>query len=423
MHEPGELLSIVEGLAGIPRLPGSEGEARAGALIRDDLVGVCRRVVVEPERAYASYARPIGLLCATALGAAMVAARGHRGLGSVVAGLAGAGIADDITGGRMAFRRMSGRPGTTANVVAQTGDDQARTTLVVLAHHDAAPSGVVFDQRVHKWVARRWPRLIARAKGNPPLWWVVLAGPVLVALGSAINRASWRNAGAVICAGSVAAMADIGRRPAVPGANDNLSGVAVLISLARALHEKPLEGLRVLLVSAGAEEALQEGIRGFARRHFGELDPAHTYFLNLDTVGSGRLVLLEGEGPLRMHDYRPEFLATVAECADLQDIAVVRGLRARNSTDGSVPHRYGYPTATVVSVDRRGLMPHYHLDSDVPANLDPESVAEAARLAEAVARRLATSPPSGAGAARAGTGRRRRRGAAGRAGGRRRGRP
>src|SRR6266508_1039493 len=88
-------------------------------------------------------------------------------------------------------------------------------------------------------------------------------------------------------------MVDIGRRPAVPGANDNLSGVAALAALARALRDRPLEGLRVLLVSAGAEEALQEGIRGFARAHFPRLPRGSTWFVNLDTIGSGRLVLLE----------------------------------------------------------------------------------------------------------------------------------
>src|SRR5205823_14479902 len=48
--------------------------------------------------------------------------------------------------------------------------------------------------------------------------------------------------------------------------------------------------------SAGAEEALQEGIRGFARTHFAALPRRETWFLNVDTVGSGRLVLLEGKG-------------------------------------------------------------------------------------------------------------------------------
>ena len=67
----------------------------------------------------------------------------------------------------------------------------------------------------------------------------------------------------------------------------------------------------------------------------------------------------------------------------------LRGLRSRSSTDGAVPMRHGYPTATLVSVDARKLIPHYHLDSDLPEHVDYRCVADAVTLAEAVARRLA----------------------------------
>ena len=38
-------------------------------------------------------------------------------------------------------------------------------------------------------------------------------------------------------------------------------------------------------------------------RHRAELPAESTYFVNLDTVGSPRLVLLEGEGPVWMEDF------------------------------------------------------------------------------------------------------------------------
>ena len=59
----------------------------------------------------------------------------------------------------------------------------------------------------------------------------------------------------------------------------------------------------MLLVSCGAEEVIQGGIYGFARRHFPALDRERTWFLNLETVGSPKLILLEGEGPVVMEDY------------------------------------------------------------------------------------------------------------------------
>jgi acetylornithine deacetylase/succinyl-diaminopimelate desuccinylase-like protein len=384
------LRAVIDELAVIPRLPTSAGEREAAYLIRNRLAGHGCRVVVEEVRAYRSYAWPIGVLSALGAVSAVASLRGHRLLGAIGGAIAAAGIVDDITSGAMVCRRVAMRAGTAYNVVAETGDPAARRTLVVLAHHDAAPSGLVFDQTILEWLSDHRPDIIAAMKTNPPLWWPAIATPILVALGGVSGRRWLSWLGLTGSLGSLATMVDIGRRPAVPGANDNLSGVAAIVALAERLAQRPISDLRVLLVSAGAEEALQEGIRGFARNHFRHLDTRSTWFLNLDTVGSGRLVLLEGEGPVRMHDYDRGFKDLVAKCAADEGIEVLRGLRSRNSTDGTIPHRHGYRTATVVSVDGRKLIPHYHLESDRPEHLDYTCIENAVRLAEAIARRLAT---------------------------------
>ena len=387
------LRHVISTLAPIPRLPTSEGEREAAGILRDMLADRGCDAVVEEEPAYRSYAWPIGVLCALSAAAALAAGRGHRVVGALGAAVAAYGIADDVTGSRMLCRRTTMRPGVATNVVADTGDPDGSRTLVVLAHHDAAPSGVVFDQRLSRWVAGKRPDLIEAMTSNPPLWWPVVAGPALVSLGSLFGSSGLRRAGLVASLGSLAAMVDIGRRPAVPGANDNLSGVAVLVALAEAFRARPVPGLRVRLVSAGAEEALQEGIRGWAGRHLPALPRDRTWFVNVDTVGSGRLVLLEGEGPLRMRDYDAGFKDLVARCAEAEHVSVLRGLRSQNSTDSAVPNRYGYPVATLVSVDRQKLIPHYHLESDTPEHVDLECVANAVRVVESVARTLASSAP------------------------------
>ncbi len=78
-----------------------------------------------------------------------------------------------------------------------------------------------------------------------------------------------------------------------------------------------MPGVRVLLVSCGAEETLQDGIRAFIARHRGELDADSTWFVNLDTVGSPHLVMLEAEGPVWMESYTGAWLRDlVAERAE-----------------------------------------------------------------------------------------------------------
>ena len=161
----------------------------------------------------------------------------------------------------------------------------------------------------------------------PPIMGLVFGGPALVAAGSVLGSRRALAAGTVLAAGSAAVMADMDRQPVVPGANDNLTGVAALLELGRLLRDDPPEGLRVLLVSAGSEEANQEGILAFARRHFGSLPTDTTSFICLDTLGSGELLMLEGEGFLKMRDYPAPIKELIAEAADQAGVHLRRGLR------------------------------------------------------------------------------------------------
>ena len=182
---------------------------------------------------------------------------------------------------------------------------------------------------------------------------------------------------------------DMGRNSSVPGANDNLTGVSALVGIARALREEPIEGLRVMLVSAGSEESLQEGIRAFGRRHFPSLPRERTWFLNLDQLASPDLVPLEGEGSLKMHDYDRSFTDFVCECAAEVGPPLRRGSRAWTSTDGCVPNIAGYPTATLVSLTPWKMLANYHWPTDVPENVDYDALERATAVAERVVRRLA----------------------------------
>ncbi len=194
----------------------------------------------------------------------------------------------------------------------------------------------------------------------------------------------------VLSAGFALAMVDIGRRAVVPGANDNATGVAVLLSLASALAPEPPAGLRVLLVSTGSEESLMEGMAGFARRHFPRLPRDSTWVVCVDTVGSPHLLLLEGEGMLGVREYRKDFLELVTGCAERLGIFVWQGLRFRNATDGVLALGAGYPTATLGSVDELRIPTDYHWPTDTPENVNYGTVADCARICQAVAERLAS---------------------------------
>ena len=323
--------------------------------------------------------------------AAAAGLSGRRLLGLAAGAFAATAIADDVSGGTRWFRRAFLPWRTTTNVVAELGDPDAERTVLFVAHHDAAHSGLVFHPELPRWLGRRFPRLWRRFETSPPLMWGAVAGPALVALGAVAGVRALRLAGVALSVGYGAAMVDIGARGVVPGANDNLTAVAVLLSLAHALRDEAPRGVRVILLSTGAEESHQEGMRGFARRHFPALDPARTHVVCLDTVGSPYLHVLEGEGMLRMREYPKDFLRLVKSCADELGVWVYPNLRFRNATDGLVALKAGYPTAMIGSVDEFKVPTQYHWPTDTADRVDYGSVDDAARICRAIVRRLAAA--------------------------------
>jgi Peptidase family M28 len=391
------LREVIDTLAAIERPPCSPGERQAAEWLAARLRAIAGvHVELEDEPSWGTFpptATGLGLL---GIVGAVLVLRGRRRPGALLAAATFAGIVDEAQNGPRILRRIARRRRGTVNVVARIGAQQGGDTggrridtLVVLAHHDAPQTGLVFDQTLQRRLYERAPRLFDHVKSPLPQWWIGLAGP-LCTIAAAIGRGRGAaRAGIAIGALGTAIVADVWRSQTVTGANDNLSGAAALVALAEMLSEDSPPGLRVLLVSCGAEETLQDGVRAFIARHRHELAPSSTCFVNLDTVGSPHLVMLEGEGPVWMEQYAGPWLRDLLEqCAQQHEIPLRRGFRARASTDSIIPSRARYPIATLVSVTDWLSPANYHLPSDVPANLDYRTVARATRLVHELARAL-----------------------------------
>jgi Zn-dependent M28 family amino/carboxypeptidase len=388
------LREVVEALAPLQRRAGSSSEQEAARWLAGRFERAGCETQIDEERFLDGYAHVIGSLAAGGAVAGVAAlSRRWRKAAALAGAAVTAAIADDISNGPRVFRRAISEPRPTWNVVAVTGDPAAARTLVVLGHHDAPPTGAIFDDRAQRWFGDKFPGIIERVDTSLPLWWPMLAAPALVAVGAAAGNRRLAAAGMAGSLIGAAVFADVARGPVSPGANDNLSAVAVLVALAERLSQEPVDGLRVMLASCGAEEVLQGGIHGFATRHFPSLDRERTWVLNLDTVGSPQLILLEGEGPLVMEDYHDRTFRDLIACAaEGVGAPVRRGMRSRTSTDAVIPSRAGYPTASLLSMDRYKALSNYHKMSDTPENLDYRTILHALVVTEAVARELARNP-------------------------------
>ena len=167
--------------------------------------------------------------------------------------------------------------------------------------------------------------------------------------------------------------------PQAPGAEDNASGIAVLLELARlgARPEGPGTVLPTRFVAFGAEEPRGDGdaLHHFGstaqvRRLSGAERAAIRAMVSLDRVGVGGSVPLctGGLSPLRVRD-------------DLLAIARRIGVPAVGCSDNTASDHWSYEKAGV-TVARIGGTPYaaYHSAADVPGVPQPAQLSRVARL-------------------------------------------
>lgn len=389
---------IIGHLAAIDRPSASAGEREAAQWIRDRLRQLGAQVTIDEEKAHGTYWWPLGINAAIGAAAGVMTlksqSKSKRLFAAAVSAAAAAAIADDVSGGKLWFRRAFLRHKPTTNVVAETGDRSATKTIVFVAHHDAARWSLLFHPAPMPFIAERFPKFYAKLDSTPAVAFPVFAGPAFVALGELLASRPLKILGTILAAGTTATMLEIASRSTVPGANDNLSGVATLIGIAAQLQEQPAQDIRVLLVSTGSEESFMEGMQAFARRHFPKLDLATTEFVCLDTVGSDELLMLEAEGMLKMRDYPVELKTAVSACAQRVGVQLRRGLRFRNGTDGLIALRAGYPTVMIGSINKYRLPSNYHWPTDTAENINYKTVRDAVKLCVEVVRSRAKTTVS-----------------------------
>ncbi|HEX8120832.1 MAG TPA: M28 family peptidase [Solirubrobacteraceae bacterium] len=241
----------------------------------------------------------------------------------------------------------------------------AKRTAVLVAHLDAQRTGLIWNRHLTEPGAKR---RLARHAMTPS---ALLSVPPLLLRSRRLKLLG------------LALLLDTATSPTVPGANDNASGVAAVLEVVRRVVADPLEDTELLAVFPGAEEAGMGGMRAVVER--AAWDPATTFVLGLDTVGSGTPILAEKEGALLPHAYREEDLERVERAAP-----GIGRWRIAAYTDPVIARWKGIPSASILSVSpEHGFYTRYHRMDDVPEHVDLGCVERCADVAEAVARGLA----------------------------------
>ncbi len=242
------------------------------------------------------------------------------------------------------------------NVLARVpAAGERRRTLVLIAHHDAAHTGLMWD-----------PRLVRTARGGS------FATLPAVGFALALPRRT-RPLGRALLAGLIAFQLDVARGKPVPGASDNASGVAATLALVERWAREPLPGCEVIALFPGCEESGMGGTAAWLREEGAALDPASTLVLGLDTLGAGEPVVAGSEGGLVPVRYREEDLAWADAGAAAAGLPAPERARVPGWTDPALSRFAGLPSVSLLSM-RDGLFTEYHLPSDLPERVDWGSV-------------------------------------------------
>jgi Peptidase family M28 len=384
-----EELCAIEG-----RGPGTDAERRAANMLAARLRGLGRRAEIEPTFVHPHYSLVHAAHAAIAIAGSVVAAvEPAAGFGLVLLAATSAYL-DLNTRAYLVrslfFRRVS------QNVVSPGPRPAAPGRLILVAHYDAARTGYVFGSPSN--LARRLSDRGRLALGPFRVFFWYGIAPLLPLLGVRMVgvEATWllflQVIPTIVLIVAVFLLIDISLSDIVPGAYDNASGVAAVLSAAQELDAAPPDSLDVWVVLAGSEESLCEGMRSFVRAHHDELDRERTFVVNVDSVSYGAITYEVSEGAVLSQPLDPRLIelceALGSPGATGAGHPPARPLRYPLLDDALPAQLRRIPAITIRTTEDGLLAPWYHTHEDTPDRVDPESLSRATEFVVGIARLL-----------------------------------
>ncbi|MDQ7063509.1 MAG: M20/M25/M40 family metallo-hydrolase [candidate division KSB1 bacterium] len=184
--------------------------------------------------------------------------------------------------------------------------------------------------------------------------------------------------------------------PYTVGANDNASGVALLLELARQFRQNPLAHQDVWLVITGCEEVGAHGSRVFVKNHRNELQKAAVLVID-NIAGKDTFPCYYRNETMLLPMVYPEDMVQMAESvAKAHPELGARPFSQRGAyTDGTPVLQAGLSCISIVNHTSSGWIPYWHHPSDTLEHIDwqayERSVAFIQKLIEQLEKRAAAA--------------------------------
>ncbi len=173
---------------------------------------------------------------------------------------------------------------------------------------------------------------------------------------------------------------------AVPGANDNLSGIAVVLLLLKhfADPKRRPENVELRLVSFGSEEGGMKGSKHMAKLIRDALDAdmlgaPSAWVVNFDSIGTSGLMVVATKEPMYRCTYLPDVYTQMAASAETVGVkVVVKSLAA--GTDSAPFGRLRIPATGIVGMGEGNSPANWHSMSDTPENVDAAGIENCVKM-------------------------------------------
>lgn len=374
----GEILETVRALAVEigPRPSASPAEERAAEFVAERLKEAGFRVRLETFRGLTTFSLPYGIIYALFIAAALLYLLSPAAC--VVLSSLGLLFHLSESNARPLLSRILPKRASRNVIGVRPAQREARRRLVISAHLDSSKAALFFHPNL-LYDLRFFSILMVAAMflifflaviglftSLGWFWYLQLAGAGLLGLGliMLIHRELLM--------------------PHTPGANDNASGVALMLKAARTLPR--LRFTELWMVGTGCEESNLWGMLAFLDSN--NLDKETTFFINLDHLGAGQVAYITAEGMFWPYHADLELVRLAVETASEEGLDAQGRAFHTLTTDALAPLARGYRGMSIMAFDERGLLPNWHWLSDTTENVSASTLKNAWRLLSGIVRKI-----------------------------------
>lgn len=261
----------------------------------------------------------------------------------------------------------------------------SKRKLIIMAHYDSAPISMLYRASMIKGMQRSLKTGL-----------VLMAAAVFIIFLQAFNVAQiftfWGRTIliAYFLGMGIISCIDFLRFGYTKGASDNATGTAAAVVLAEKLWKNQNRNQDIELVLTGAEEAGMVGAKKYYRKNRKTFHPDKTFVLNFDSLGKGRLKIIQKTGSITSVWYDNilfhNAVKTARENSRFEKIG--KGEWHTGDFDTIWFARAKIPSLTISAQDKNGSIPNLHRPEDTLDAVDKNLPEFAVDFAEQVIKNL-----------------------------------